>query len=38
MELGRIVMHGSPRELAADDRLQAAYLGRGQHSREARLQ
>jgi len=27
MELGRVVMHGAPRELAADGRLQAAYLG-----------
>jgi branched-chain amino acid transport system ATP-binding protein len=27
MELGHVVMHGSPRELAADSRLQAAYLG-----------
>jgi branched-chain amino acid transport system ATP-binding protein len=27
MELGRVVMHGSPRELAADRRLRAAYLG-----------
>jgi branched-chain amino acid transport system ATP-binding protein len=27
MELGRVVTHGSPRELLADDRLRAAYLG-----------
>jgi len=27
MELGRVVMHGRPSELAADHRLQAAYLG-----------
>jgi branched-chain amino acid transport system ATP-binding protein len=27
MELGRIVTHGPPRELAADDRIRAAYLG-----------
>jgi branched-chain amino acid transport system ATP-binding protein len=27
MELGRVVTHGAPRELLADDRLRAAYLG-----------
>jgi branched-chain amino acid transport system ATP-binding protein len=27
MELGRVVTHGPPRELLADDRLRAAYLG-----------
>jgi branched-chain amino acid transport system ATP-binding protein len=27
MELGRVVTHGPPRELLADDRLKAAYLG-----------
>ena len=27
MELGRVVMHGRPSELAADSRLRAAYLG-----------
>jgi ABC-type lipopolysaccharide export system ATPase subunit len=27
MELGRVVTHGTPRELLADDRLKAAYLG-----------
>ncbi|HKC43833.1 MAG TPA: ABC transporter ATP-binding protein [Burkholderiales bacterium] len=27
MELGRIIMHGRPSELAADSRLRAAYLG-----------
>ncbi|MBI4294041.1 MAG: ABC transporter ATP-binding protein [Betaproteobacteria bacterium] len=29
MELGRIVMSGTPKELLADDRLEAAYLGTG---------
>ena len=29
MELGAVVAHGTPRELAADDRLRAAYLGGG---------
>jgi len=27
MELGRVATHGTPRELLADDRLRAAYLG-----------
>ena len=35
MELGRVVMHGAPRELAADRRLQAAYLGGGRPAAHA---
>ncbi len=29
MELGRIVMNGTPNELLADERLEEAYLGTG---------